>query len=65
MNASKRLTRAEADAFGRELDALRNEVRADLGQRDVERGELRGRRVTRETARDGKCIAGIIAAAGA
>ena len=30
------LTRAEADAFGRELDALRAEVLADLGQRDVD-----------------------------
>ncbi|HUQ06054.1 MAG TPA: acyl-CoA desaturase [Kofleriaceae bacterium] len=33
---SRILTRAEADAFGRELDALRAEVRADLGQRDVD-----------------------------
>jgi linoleoyl-CoA desaturase len=33
---SKTLTRAEADAFGRELDALRAEVAADLGQRDVD-----------------------------
>jgi linoleoyl-CoA desaturase len=33
---SRTLTRAEADAFGRELDALRAEVRADLGQRDVD-----------------------------
>ena len=30
------LTRDEADAFGRELDALRDEVVADLGQRDVD-----------------------------
>jgi len=36
MNASKRLTREQADAFGQELDALRNEVRGDLGQRDVD-----------------------------
>lgn len=33
---SKNLTREEADAFGRELDALRQEVVADLGERDVE-----------------------------
>jgi linoleoyl-CoA desaturase len=33
---SKNLTREEADAFGRELDALRQEVVADLGARDVE-----------------------------
>lgn len=31
-----RLTREEADAFGRELDALRQEVIDDLGQRDVD-----------------------------
>jgi len=29
------LTQAEADAFGAELDALRNEVLADLGERDA------------------------------
>ena len=33
---SKNLTREEADAFGRELDALRQQVVADLGARDVE-----------------------------
>jgi linoleoyl-CoA desaturase len=33
---SKQLTAAEADAFGRELDALRLETLADLGQRDVD-----------------------------
>jgi linoleoyl-CoA desaturase len=33
---SKNLTREEADAFGRELDALRKEVVTDLGERDVE-----------------------------
>ena len=33
---SKILRREEADAFGRELDALRQEVVADLGQRDIE-----------------------------
>jgi NADPH-dependent stearoyl-CoA 9-desaturase len=32
----KQLTPAEIDAFGRELDALRQEVLADLGQRDVD-----------------------------
>ena len=32
---SKTLTRDEADAFGGELDALRQEVVADLGKRDV------------------------------
>jgi len=32
---SKNLTREEADAFGRELDALRQEVAADLGERDL------------------------------
>ena len=40
---SKTLSPAEADAFGRELDALRERVRADLGSRDVEhiRGMIR------------------------
>jgi fatty acid desaturase len=40
---SRTLTRAEADAFGRELDALRAEVVADLGQRDADhmRGVMR------------------------
>ena len=33
---SKPLTPEETDAFGRELDALRQEVLADLGQRDVD-----------------------------
>jgi linoleoyl-CoA desaturase len=33
---SKSLTPAEAEAFGRELDALRQETLADLGQRDVD-----------------------------
>jgi linoleoyl-CoA desaturase len=33
---SRTLTREEADAFGLELDALRNEVLAELGARDVE-----------------------------
>jgi NADPH-dependent stearoyl-CoA 9-desaturase len=33
---SKNLTLEQADAFGRELDALRAEVVADLGQRDVD-----------------------------
>ena len=32
----KTLTREEADAFGRELEALRQEVVADLGQRGVD-----------------------------
>jgi linoleoyl-CoA desaturase len=32
---SKNLTQQEADAFGRELDGLRQEVVADLGERDV------------------------------
>ncbi len=36
MTISKPLSRREADAFGRELDALRTEVLADLGQRDVD-----------------------------
>jgi NADPH-dependent stearoyl-CoA 9-desaturase len=37
MTASSRtLTRAQADAFGRELDALRLRIVADLGQRDVD-----------------------------
>ncbi len=35
-SASTTLTRAEADAFGRELDAIRDEIVADLGQRDVD-----------------------------
>jgi fatty acid desaturase len=40
---STTLTREEADAFARELDALRMEVLADLGQRDVDhiRGVIR------------------------
>ncbi len=33
---SRSLTSVEAAAFGRELDALRHEVLADLGQRDVD-----------------------------
>src|SRR5689334_16500805 len=33
---SRTLTRDEADAFGRELDVLRAEVVADLGQADVD-----------------------------
>jgi linoleoyl-CoA desaturase len=33
---SRTLTRDEADAFGREFDALRAEVLADLGQRDAD-----------------------------
>jgi len=33
---SRKLTLAESDAFGAELDALRAEVTADLGQRDLE-----------------------------
>ena len=33
---SKNLTRDEADAFGRELDRVRQDVVADLGERDVE-----------------------------
>lgn len=41
--SSKSLSPAEVDAFGRELDALRDRVRADLGARDVEhiRGVIR------------------------
>lgn len=35
-HGSRTLTRTEIDAFGAELDALRAEVRADLGQRDVD-----------------------------
>jgi linoleoyl-CoA desaturase len=35
-HSSKSLSPAEVDAFGRELDALRERVRADLGTRDVE-----------------------------
>src|SRR4051812_48197595 len=33
---SRTLTQEEADAFGRELDALRAEVTSSLGQRDVD-----------------------------
>jgi NADPH-dependent stearoyl-CoA 9-desaturase len=50
---TRTLSRPEADAFGRELDALRREIVADLGQRDVDhirrvmraarRGEAAGR----------------------
>ena len=41
--AAATLTREQADAFGRELDALRAEIVADLGQRDVDhiRGTIR------------------------
>jgi linoleoyl-CoA desaturase len=35
-NTSRTLTREESDAFGHELDALRAETIADLGQRDVD-----------------------------
>ena len=35
-NQSRTLTREEADAFGRELDALRDATKKDLGQRDVD-----------------------------
>jgi fatty acid desaturase len=40
---TRTLTRAETDALGRELDALREEVTSSLGQRDVDhiRGVLR------------------------
>jgi len=34
--SSQPLTPAETEAFGREMDALRHEVLADLGQRDVD-----------------------------
>jgi linoleoyl-CoA desaturase len=34
--STKQLTAAETEAFGRELDALRQEILADLGQRDVD-----------------------------
>jgi len=42
------LTRDEADAFGRELDALRSEVVASLGQRDTDhiRRVIRAQRVS-------------------
>src|SRR3954447_3680034 len=42
-HSSKSLSPAEVDAFGRELDAVRDQVRADLGTRDVEhiRGVIR------------------------
>ena len=33
---SRSLTTEESDAFGRELDALREEVRSELGERDVD-----------------------------
>jgi linoleoyl-CoA desaturase len=53
MQSSKSLSRAEAEAFGRELDALRDRVRADLGQRDVEhiRGVIRVLRYSEVTGR--------------
>jgi linoleoyl-CoA desaturase len=35
-SSSTTLTREQADAFGRELDAIRDEITADLGQRDVD-----------------------------
>ena len=35
-SAPRKLTRSESDALGAELDALRAEVLADLGERDVE-----------------------------
>jgi linoleoyl-CoA desaturase len=34
--STKQLTATEIEAFGRELDALRQEILADLGQRDVD-----------------------------
>ena len=36
MTKSRQLSAAEVDAFGSELDALRQQVRAELGQRDVD-----------------------------
>ncbi len=48
MNTSRALTQEETDAFGRELDALRDEVTRDLGARDVAhiRAVIRLRRYT-------------------
>jgi len=50
---SKPLLPAEADCFGRELDAVRERVLADLGQRDVDhiRGVLRLVRYAEVTGR--------------
>jgi NADPH-dependent stearoyl-CoA 9-desaturase len=53
MAISKTLTRGEADAFGRELDELRQEVTASLGQADVDhiRGVIRAARYSEATGR--------------
>ena len=52
---SKALTRAEADAFGRELDAIRQEVVSDLGKRDVD--HIRGMiRLVRYTEAGGRLL---------
>jgi linoleoyl-CoA desaturase len=52
---SRTLTLAEADAFGRELDAIRAETLADLGQRDVD--HIRGVvRLVRYTGAGGRLL---------
>ena len=50
---ARTLTRDEADAFGRELDALRDEVTASLGQRDVDhiRRVMRAQRLAEAVGR--------------
>lgn len=57
-SASRTLTVEESDAFGRELDALRQEVRDDLGERDVThiRGVIR---VARRTEAAGRALLGL------
>src|SRR5438270_498704 len=52
---SRTLTAEETDAFGRELETLRAEVRGDLGQRDV--AHMRAViRVTRQTEAAGRLL---------
>ena len=53
--ASRTLTVEESDAFGRELDALREEVRKDLGERDVTHIR-RIVRLTRQTEAAGRAL---------
>jgi linoleoyl-CoA desaturase len=57
-NVSRTLTAEEADAFGRELDAVRNEVRSDLGAADV--AHIRSViRVARQTEAGGRLLLGV------
>ena len=61
MNPPVTLTPEQADAFGRELDAVRDRVLADLGQVDVDyiRRVIRAQRLM-EVAGRGLLVAGIL-----